>query len=89
MIIVGVEKKIVSIINCVFLENVLHFQKLCVSLVSVHELAKIPERSLIFYGDDSSFFIKEVSQDKTSLAKIHKGLYYLLEGEHETSMSMV
>ena len=49
--------------------------KNCVSLVSVHELPKIPEISLIFYGDHSSFFIKEVSQDKTSLAKIHKGLY--------------
>ena len=58
------------------LEDVLHIPKLCINLISVQKLAKLPKYSIIFY-DDECFLINKWSNQKIGMARIFKGLYQL------------
>ena len=56
------------------LEDVLHIPKLCINLISVQKLAKLPEYSIVFENNEC-FLINKWSNQKTRLARIIKGLY--------------
>ena len=54
------------------LEDVLHIPKLCINLVSVQKLAKLPKYSIIF-DNDECFLIHKWLNQKIGLARIFKG----------------
>ena len=58
------------------LDEVLHIPKLCINLISVQKIAKMPNYSILF-DDDDSFLINKLSSQKIGLAKVVKGLYQL------------
>ena len=60
------------------LDEVLHMPKLCINLISVQKISKMPNYSILFAEDDA-FLINKLSSQKIGVAKVVKGLYQLQE----------
>ena len=74
--VVGVGKVNIDILDTI--DEVLHIPKLCINLVSVQKIAKLPNYSILFDDDDAFLINKSLSQ-KIGLAKVVKDLYQLQE----------